>query len=179
MKSWAEAARKAAQLKTYGIDFNGEIQPNFSAIMARKDKVVSTLVGGIDKAFKTGEVRLIKGTGEVVDPHLVRVVDRAGESHEVVGDKLILATGSRPQGLPNLSFDGKHILSSDDVLKLETMPRKIIILDVLDLAVVTMTPKTNIIYFWRHQDTLNNSRNPKSCSKILLLGICESQNLKA
>jgi len=128
LKSSAEAARKAERLKTYGIDFNGEIQPNFSAIMARKDKVVSTLVGGIAKAFKAGKVTLIKGTGELVDPHLVRVVDRAGKSHEVVGDKLILATGSRPQGLPNLSFDGKHILSSDDILKLETMPRKIIIL---------------------------------------------------
>ena len=27
-----------------------------------------------------------------------------------------------------------------------------------DLADVTMTPKTNIIYLWRHQDTPNNSR---------------------
>ena len=41
---------------------------------------------------------------------------------------LILATGSRPQDLPNLPFDGKHILSSDDVLKLETLPQRIIIL---------------------------------------------------
>ena len=128
LKSSAEAARKAERLKTYGIDFKGEIQPNFTAIMARKDKVVSTLVSGIDKAFKAGKVTLIKGTGEVVDPHLVRVVDRAGASHEVVGDKLILATGSRPQGLPNLSFDGRQVLSSDDILKLETVPRKVIIL---------------------------------------------------
>jgi len=128
LKSSAEAARKAERLKTYGIDFKGEIQPNFPAIMARKDKVVSTLVSGIDKAFKAGKVTLIKGTGEVVDPHLVRVVDRGGASHEVAGDRLILATGSRPQGLPNLSFDGKHVLSSDDILKLETIPRKIIIL---------------------------------------------------
>ena len=128
LKSSAEAARKAERLKTYGIDFSGEIRPDFAAIMARKNKVVSTLVSGIDKAFKAGKVTLIKGTGAVVEPHLVRVVDPEGVSHEVAGDKLILATGSRPQGLPNLSFDGKHVLSSDDVLKLETIPRKIIIL---------------------------------------------------
>ncbi len=128
LKSSAEAVRKAERLKTYGIDFRGEIRPDFAAIMARKNKVVSTLVSGIDKAFKAGKVNLIKGTGAVVDPHLVRVVDPEGISHEVAGDKLILATGSRPQSLPNLSFDGKHILSSDDVLKLESMPRKIIIL---------------------------------------------------
>ncbi len=128
LKSSAEAVRKAERLKTYGIDFSGEIRPDFTAIMARKDKVVATLVSGIEKAFKDGKVTLIKGTGEVVDPHLVRVVDPEGNSHEVVGDKLILATGSHPQGLPNLSFDGKHILSSDDVLKLENIPAKIIIL---------------------------------------------------
>ncbi len=128
LKSSAEAARKAEGLKSYGIDFNGEIRPDFPAIMARKDKVVSTLVSGIDKAFKTGEVTLIKGSGEVVNANLVRVVDQEGALHEVAGDKLILATGSRPQALPSLSFDGKHILCSDDVLKLETIPGKIIIL---------------------------------------------------
>ena len=128
LKSSAEAARKAERLKTYGIDFKGEIRADFAAIMARKNKVVSTLVSGIDKAFKAGKVELIKGTGAVVNPHLVRVVDSEGVFHEVAGDKLILATGSRPQSIPNLSFDGKHILSSNDVLKLETIPRKIIVL---------------------------------------------------
>lgn len=127
LKCSAEAIRKAERLKTYGIDLNGTIRPDFAAIMARKDKVVSTLVNGIDKAFKTGKVTLMKGTGRVVDPHLVRVVDFEGVSHEVAGDKLILATGSRPRGLPNISFDGKHILSSNDVLKLETVPKKIVI----------------------------------------------------
>ena len=102
LKSSAEAVRKAERLQTFGIQFSGEVRPDFAAIMTRKDNVVSTLVAGIDKAFKTGKVRLIKGTGTVVDPHLVRVVDSKGAFHEVAGDKLILATGSRPQGLPNL-----------------------------------------------------------------------------
>ena len=128
LKSSAEAARKAERLETFGIKCDGQIQPDFPAIMTRKDNVVSTLVRGIHKAFKTGEVTLIKGTGHVVDAHLVRVVDHTGASHEVPGDKLILATGSRPQDLPNLSFDGEQVLSSDDVLKLKTIPRKIIIL---------------------------------------------------
>ncbi len=37
---------------------------------------------------------------------------------------------------------------------------------------VTMTPKTNIIYFWRHQDTPNNSRNiQKYFTKIIFMEI--------
>jgi dihydrolipoamide dehydrogenase len=128
LKSSAEAVRKAERLEAFGIQLNGEIRPDFTAIMTRKDTVVSTLVGGIGKAFKTGAVTLIKGTGTVVDPHLVRVVDSTGAFHDVAGDKLILATGSRPQDLPNLSFDGQNILSSNDVLKLKNMPRKIIVL---------------------------------------------------
>ncbi len=128
LKSSAEAIRKAHRLSHYGIELAGEIRPDFKAIMKRKDQVVATLVGGIDKAFKTGKIQLIKGVGEIADPHLVHVTDDTGRLHKVSGDKLILATGSRPQDLPNLQFNEATILSSDDILKLEKLPQRIIIL---------------------------------------------------
>ncbi len=128
MKSSAEAVRKAHQLSQFGIELVGEIRPDFKAVMQRKDKVVATLVGGIAKAFKAGKIQLIKGTGKIVDPYLVQVKDDAGGVQDVSGDKLILATGSRPQDLANLTFDGATILSSNDILNLEQMPKRIIIL---------------------------------------------------
>ena len=128
LKSSAEAARKAERLHHFGIDLSGEIRPDFNAIMKRKDQVVATLVRGIDKAFKAGKIRLIKGNGEIVDAHRVRVTDEAGSLHEVSGDKLIVATGSRPQDLPNLHFEKPFILSSNDVLELAHIPKRIIIL---------------------------------------------------
>jgi len=96
--------------------------------MKRKDQVVPTVVSGIAKAFKAGKIQLINGTGKIVDPHLVQVTDDSGHMHEISGDKLILATGSRPQDLPNLEFNGVTVLSSNDILNLENRPKRIIIL---------------------------------------------------
>ena len=128
LKSSAEAIRKAQRLPHYGIELLGSVRPDFKAIMKRKDQVVTTLVSGIAKAFKAGKIQLIKGTGKVVDPHLVQVTDDSGQRQEVSGDKLILATGSRPQDLPNLEFNGTTVLSSNDILNLKDMPNRVIIL---------------------------------------------------
>jgi dihydrolipoamide dehydrogenase len=128
LKRSAEAIEKARRLKEYGIDFKGDMAPDFNAIMTRKDRVVATLVNGIQKALNAGRIQMIKGVGEIVEPHLVRVVDRDGKLHEIAGDRLILATGSKPQDLSHLAFDGQTVLSSDDVLKLESIPSEIIIL---------------------------------------------------
>ena len=128
MKSSAEAIRKVQGLSDYGIELIGRVRPDFQAIMKRKDRVVTSLVGGIAKAFKAGKIQLITGTGKIVDPHLVQVTDIGGDTHEVSGDCLILATGSRPQDLPNIQFDGTTILSSNDILNLEQMPKRIVIL---------------------------------------------------
>jgi dihydrolipoamide dehydrogenase len=40
---------------------------------------------------------------------------------------MLIATGSRPNDLPFLKFDHKRILSSDDILKLESLPGSILI----------------------------------------------------
>src|SRR4029078_9912298 len=40
---------------------------------------------------------------------------------------IILATGSRVKSLPGLVPDGKRIVTSDDVLKMSTLPKDIVI----------------------------------------------------
>jgi dihydrolipoamide dehydrogenase len=44
------------------------------------------------------------------------------------GKNILVATGSRPREIPGFSFDGKKVLSSDDALMLQTLPKSIIIL---------------------------------------------------
>ncbi len=68
---------------------------------------------------------VVPGTGSIVDAraHHVRVSDGS----EVVGDALILATGSVPRSLPGLDFDGSRVLSSDHVLDLTEVPARVAI----------------------------------------------------
>ena len=48
-----------------------------------------------------------------------------GESDILLIKMLLIATGSSPQSLPFIKFDHKQILSSDDILRLNTLPQKI------------------------------------------------------
>ncbi len=46
---------------------------------------------------------------------------------DIPSDRLILATGSQPSALKGFPFDGKRILSSDDVLEMRKCPKRIVI----------------------------------------------------
>ena len=42
-------------------------------------------------------------------------------------DSLIIATGAKPMELPSIGFDGKHILSSDHIFDIKTIPESMVI----------------------------------------------------
>jgi dihydrolipoamide dehydrogenase len=124
----AEALHKAKNLEEYGIDLQGEISPNISKIIDRKNKVVSTQVKGIRSLFKSWGVNLIEGRGMILTPEKVEVQKRDNTTEIIETDKIIIATGSRPAQIPIFPFDGEHILSSDDALNIRSIPKSIIII---------------------------------------------------
>lgn len=124
----AEVLHKAKNLDEFGIDLNGEIVPNISKIIERKNRIVSTQVKGIRSLFKSWGVNLIEGRGMIITPEKVEVQKRDNTVEIVETDKIIIATGSRPAQIPIFPFDGEHILSSDDALNINSIPKSIIII---------------------------------------------------
>jgi dihydrolipoamide dehydrogenase len=127
LRASAEALVTARRLSTFGIATEGGFRPDMQAIMARKDKVVKTLVGAIAALFKKNRIRLINGRGTVLSPSRVKVETHDNDEIEVEGDKLILATGSKVMDLPVLPFDGHAVISSDEALQLEEIPEEILV----------------------------------------------------
>ncbi|VAX29311.1 Dihydrolipoamide dehydrogenase [hydrothermal vent metagenome] len=123
----AEAIHKAKNLKDFGVDVSGEIVPNLSRIMERKNKVVSTQVKGIRSLFKSWGVTLIEGKGMLLTPGKVEIERKDGSVEIVEADRIIIATGSKPARIPIFPFDGEHILSSDDALNIKSIPKSLII----------------------------------------------------
>ncbi len=123
----AEAIHKARNLKDFGVDVSGEIVPNLSRIMERKNKVVSTQVKGIRSLFKSWGVTLIEGKGMLLTPGKVEIEKKDGSVEIVEADKIVIATGSKPARIPIFPFDGEHILSSDDALNIKSIPKSLII----------------------------------------------------
>lgn len=123
----AEALHKARTLEDYGIELNGSVSPNISRIMERKNKVVATQVKGIRGLFKSWGVRLIEGKGALAGPKRVEVEKKDGTKDVIDADKIIIATGSRPAQIPTFPFDGDNVLSSDDALRLSSIPKSMLI----------------------------------------------------
>ncbi len=128
LKATAEAIAIARRLPEFGVTASGEITPDVRAVMARKNKIVETLVEGIRKAFKSYHIELLEGTGTVQASDRVTVEGKDGRITEVLGDRLILATGSKPLDFPSFPFDGKKIISSNEALLLDSIPEEIIII---------------------------------------------------
>lgn len=92
-----EQARHGAD---FGLKISGEVGYDFGALMARKDKVVSQLVSGVEFLLKKNKVRFLKGKGKLVDPHTVEVILEDGKTERVTAASIILATGSVVAPLP-------------------------------------------------------------------------------
>ena len=127
LKASAEALETALRLAEFGITCEGTPRVDPAAVLARKEKVVGILRGGLEKACARLKVRLCTGHGRVLDARHVEVTMADGSVEVVENDALILATGSRVAELPGLSFDHTHILSSDDALQLDRVPQRLII----------------------------------------------------
>jgi dihydrolipoamide dehydrogenase len=113
--------------KEYGIVAEG-VGLDFPAVMARKERIVRRLSKGIESyLFKKNKVALFKGHGRLEGARTVVVQGEGGET-KVDTKNVLLATGSRPKALPGIAPDGRAILTSDDILKLEAIPKSLVVI---------------------------------------------------
>ncbi|MBE0427164.1 MAG: dihydrolipoyl dehydrogenase [Nitrospirae bacterium] len=124
----SEILTKTRHLEDFGIDIKGEIIPNFSKIIERKNKIVNTQVKAIKNLFKSWGITLKEGRGSLSSPDDITVVSRNGSKEKINAYRIIIATGSRPALLPEFPFDGDRIISSDDAVHLRNIPKSLVIL---------------------------------------------------
>ena len=115
----ADSARHASEFgvnaEFHHIDMNG--------VNAYKDGVVSKLHKGLQGLVKSRNVTYIEGHGRLVGPNEIEV---NGERHQ--GKNIILATGSYPKTLPGLEIDGVQIITSEEALKMDRVPKSAVVL---------------------------------------------------
>jgi dihydrolipoamide dehydrogenase len=113
----ATVYRTVAGAKEFGIEV-GAPAVQFAQSQARKQKVVDQLWKGLQGLMKKRKVTTFIGTGTLGAGHVVKVDDDT----ELVGDHVILASGSVPRSIPGFEVDGDLIMTSDEVLDLERLP---------------------------------------------------------
>jgi dihydrolipoamide dehydrogenase len=110
----------------YGLK-TGELGVDFPKVHKRKTIIVRKLSKGIEYLMKKRKIDVFTGTGTLVDANTVGIVGSDGEE-TIRGDAIIIATGSAPSQLPNIVPDHTTILDSDDILKLETIPKSLTVI---------------------------------------------------
>ncbi|OXS62879.1 dihydrolipoyl dehydrogenase [Rossellomorea vietnamensis] len=130
----AEVYATAKHSENFGVKING-VELDFPKVQERKEGIVEQLHKGVQHLMKQGKIDVFEGLGRILGPSIfspmpgtISVEMNNGEDNAMLIPKnVIVATGSRPRSLPGLEIDGDYVLSSDEALSLEALPKSIII----------------------------------------------------
>jgi dihydrolipoyl dehydrogenase len=130
----AALTERLRHAKDYGLRLPGEAEVDFAQMAVRRDQVVKRLWTGLKTLIDKNKVTWVQGRGRLDGPNKVRVLQAgedgtpgAGGERVLQGTDVIVATGSRVKSLPGLEPDGTRIITSDDVLRSDTLPKDIVI----------------------------------------------------
>lgn len=113
----ASVFRTVSGAKEFGVQAESP-GVDFSVSQQRKQKVVDQLWKGLQGLLKRRKVTVVAGTGQLLENRHVRVSDGT----ELIGTHVVLATGSVPRTIPGFDIDGRLVLSSDEMLALDSLP---------------------------------------------------------
>ena len=123
----AAVYRETQRLNEFGLRLEGNIAVDMTAMMARKDKIVETLVGGVESLLEAHGIEVLKGTARLAGPRQVAVELAGGGQTELKADNIVVATGSVPARPPIAGLDLPGVVTSKEMLSLEALPRRLII----------------------------------------------------
>jgi dihydrolipoamide dehydrogenase len=109
----------------FGLKVAG-VEVDYAAVQARREKVVSTLTGGVSGLFKKNGIDLIEGKarlGARGDNSDGAVSVRVGE-RELSVATVILATGSVPRAIPGVELGGR-VLGTEEAWALAELPARL------------------------------------------------------
>ena len=129
-KSWIVTAHLFEQIKRakeYGIVV-GEPQIDWAALVARKNKIVKQLTGGVKQLLSGRQVDIHKGTAKLTAANRIAIARPDGGTDEITTDNVVLATGACAWNPPGWSLDGERVIGSKEALDLTKQPKRIAIL---------------------------------------------------
>ncbi len=119
-----DAAREGA---TIGVR-TGDVSVDLPAAMRYKQDIVTKNTRGLESLLTKNKVQTINGIGRLESPTVVAVRGAGGKEQSLEAKNIILATGSVPARLPFLDFKNPRIITSDEALKLDAIPRHVTVL---------------------------------------------------
>ncbi|MDQ0299562.1 dihydrolipoamide dehydrogenase [Salibacterium salarium] len=136
-KSLLRSAEVYSELKNseqYGITAN-DVSIQFDKVQARKDMIVQQLHHGVEQLMQKGKIDIYQGHGRILGSSIFSPIsgtisvemEDGSENIMLLPKNVIVATGSRPKTFSDLKPDGDQVMTSDEALNLDELPKSIII----------------------------------------------------
>lgn len=132
-KALLEAAAISNRVRLHAAEFGvtvGEVKLDYGVAMKRSRGVSTQNSKGVEFLFKKHKITYIKGTGRLSGKNAVTVKSADGKEEKLQANKgVVISTGSRVRGLPQagLELNKTTVLSSDEVLVLDSAPKSMIV----------------------------------------------------
>ncbi|MFF4889353.1 dihydrolipoyl dehydrogenase family protein [Micromonospora chersina] len=123
----ARAARQLGGAAELGLAVEGW-RVDVDLLRAHKEDVVDGMVAANRQQFLESGLHLVIGTAEFVAPRTVRVALPDGGTRLIQGARTVINTGTRPHLPPIPGLAEAGVLTSDDLLRLARLPRRLTVL---------------------------------------------------
>jgi len=110
--------------QSLGLTVEGTVSFDWPTIQKNKNNVVRKLRDGTRGLLEARGVTLFSGAARFASPTTV-VVRNDGESEEITGKQIIIATGSLPARIPGWPTDPHWVCTTDEALEWTELPRRL------------------------------------------------------
>ena len=119
-----EQARESAE---HGVIVS-DVKLDMAGVNKRKDKVVQKNAKGVEFLFRKNKVERVHGHARLAGPGKISVTGGSSGDQIIEAKHIILATGSAPRIVPGMRIDGRQIVTSDELLRNQVVPKRLILL---------------------------------------------------
>lgn len=107
-------------------DFSNGRGVTFAKLLGSTNEVIKAEIDMIRGHLDANEIEVVTGKGSLRDAHTVDVVsDHASSS--IQAEHILIAVGTHPAQPKGVPFDGKRVVSSDQLLDMPNLPRSMIV----------------------------------------------------
>ncbi|MDV3425848.1 MAG: dihydrolipoyl dehydrogenase [Bacillota bacterium] len=122
----AEIFENIKDAENFGIETSAPLI-NMEKIVNRKNSIVTRLVEGIQCLIEKNKIRYIKGSGKIANKNLV-IAENEESIIKIKSKNIIIATGSTSAGLNIPGVNSKNVLTSKEILDINSIPKKLTII---------------------------------------------------
>jgi dihydrolipoamide dehydrogenase len=120
----AQLLGEASRAQEFGIHF-GDPEIDVGTLRNWKEGIVSQLAGGLSDLAKRRGVQFVRGSARFENSHSIGL--EGSENSRITFERAVIATGSRPMGIPGIEMESDRVMDSTAGLKLEEVPKTLLV----------------------------------------------------